>query len=145
MKQLLITVDPENSSDTQAAVSQAVALAASEPAQVHVLSVQPRVSSHVSRFFVREELQAHQYETGTDEMAGALAQLSQAHVTSVPHVRVGRRAETIAATARELGCDVILMGPDQPTESLGSLFGSVAQQVRHMLKASAPDCRVIGA
>lgn len=145
MKNLLITVDPESTAATQAAVNQAIALAAGEPAQVHVLSVQPRVSSHISRFFAREELQAHQYEAGSDEMARALEQLSQAHVSGVPHVRVGRRAETIAATACELGCDTILMGPDQPTESLGRLFGSVAQQVRHMLEASAPGCRVIGA
>lgn len=145
MKNVLITVDADSAARTRAAVSEAIALVAREPAQVHVLSVQPRVSSHVARFFAHEELLAHQYEAGAEEMAGALAQLEAAHVPCVSHVRVGRRAETIAETAHELHCGTILLGPPDAMAPLDHLFGSVAQQVRHMMAASADDCRVIGA
>lgn len=145
MKNVLIAVDADSAARTRAAVSEAIALVAREPAQVHVLSVQPRVSSHVSRFFAHDELLAHQYESGTADMAGALAQLKAAQVPCVSHVRVGRRAETIAATAHELHCSTILMGPEDSMAPLDHLFGSVAQQVRHMLAASADECRVIGA
>lgn len=145
MKNVLIAVDADSAARTRAAVSEAIALVAREPAQVHVLSVQPRVSSHVSRFFAQDELQAHQYEAGAEEMAGALAQLQAAHIPCVSHVRVGRRAETIAQTAHELHCGTILMGPQDSMPPLDHLFGSVAQQVRHMMAASADDCRVIGA
>lgn len=145
MKNLLIAVDADSAARTRAAVNEAIALVAREPAQVHVLSVQPRVSSHVSRFFVHDELMAHQYEAGAAEMADALAQLEAAHVPCVSHVRVGRRAETIAETAHELGCATILIGPEGAMAPLDHLFGSVAQQVRHRMAASADNCRVIGA
>ena len=58
-------------------------------------------------------------------------------------MRIGRSAETIARTARELGCDRIVMGPDGVARLADKVFGTLAQQVRHLLGATG-DCQVIG-
>ncbi|MEY2617146.1 MAG: hypothetical protein RL522_148 [Pseudomonadota bacterium] len=141
---LLIPVEAGNPARTQDAVQRAVALLAQEPADVHVLSVQPLVSSHVTAFFGHGELHKLQHEAGSEEMADAVSQLQAAGVTAMSHVRVGRRAETIAATARELHCDTILMGQDDHPGVVDRLFGSVAGQVRHLLDATPGACQVIG-
>ena len=59
------------------------------------------------------------------------------HLEALPNgarlvVKVGRRAETIANTAQELGCDRIVLG--DAGEGGNAWFGSIAQQVRHLLQ-----------
>lgn len=141
---LLIPVQTGHPARTLDAVRRAVAHLAQAPAEVHVLSVQPLVSSHVTAFFGHGELHKLQHEAGNEEMADTVSQLEAAGVVPACHVRVGRRAETIAATARELGCDAIFMGQDDHPGVVDRLFGSVAEQVRHLLGATADPCEVIG-
>ncbi len=141
---LLIPVDAASAARTQDAVKRAVALSAQDPQSVHVLSVQPLVSSHVTAFFGQGELHQLQHEAGSEELAETVSQLQAAGVAPTCHVRVGRRAETIAAVARELGCDTILMGQEDHPGVVDRLFGSVAEQVRHLLGATPGTCQVIG-
>jgi nucleotide-binding universal stress UspA family protein len=108
------------------------------------LSVQPLVSPHVAAFFGLGELHRLQHELGSEELAGAVSQLQAAGVSAISHVRVGRRAETIASLARELGCETILMGQDDHPGVVDRLFGSVAEQVRHLLGPAAGRYQVIG-
>jgi hypothetical protein len=56
-------------------------------------------------------------------------------------VLVGRTAETIAMAARDYGCGRIVFGSDEPSLA-GTIFGSLAQQVRQLLSASG-DPQVI--
>lgn len=144
MKKLLLPIDGLNPARTHAAVSKAVSLHGQQPVQIHVLSVQPPVSGHVAMFFDARELLGIQHGAGQEELAPVLAQLQTAGVACTSSVRVGRRAETIAAAARELGCELIVMGPDGDDGFLGALFGSVAEQVRRLL-GGAGNYQVIGA
>ncbi len=144
MTVLLIPVDPDHPAHTRVAVERAAALCAAAPQAVHLLSVQPPVSAHVGQFFAPGELHAFHEEAGQEELAPVGAQLSAAGVPFTAHVRVGRRAETIARLAGELHCDTIVMGPDEPAGLTGRLFGTVAEQVRHALGGSEP-VRVLGA
>ena len=79
---------------------------------------------------------------GTEELQAAQRLLDAAGVPYASTVKVGRTADTIVATARDLGCDHIVFGDDAPGLA-GRLFGSLAQQVRNLLGARA-DLQVIG-
>jgi nucleotide-binding universal stress UspA family protein len=141
MRNLLLPIDA-NAPRTSAAVAEALRICAQEPVHIHLLSVQPLVSSHVAMFFCEGELQQTQLEAGAEDLAPARALLDAAGVSYTCTVKVGRSAETIARVARELGCDRIVMGREE--EGLaGKIFGSLAQQVRHLL-SGASDCQVIG-
>jgi nucleotide-binding universal stress UspA family protein len=125
----------------RAALAQATEIHRRENASVHLLSVQPKVSGHVSMFFGRGELQQIQQAAGLEDLEPAQALLRTAGVPFTSSVMVGRSAETIARAAREFGCQRVIMGGEG--EAPRSVFGSVATQVRHIL-SSGNDCQVIG-
>jgi nucleotide-binding universal stress UspA family protein len=130
--QILLPVDG-NGAQTQRALAEAIRIHRAEDVPVYLLSVQPAVNGHVASYFRPAELESLQHETGLEELEPAKALLEAAGVRYRLVVRVGRRAETIANTAQELGCDRILLGG--PAEGGTGWFGSIAQQVRHLLQA----------
>ena len=87
--------------------------------------------------FGRAELRAAAAGRGAGGAGAGARHLEAAGVWHRTVVRVGRRAETIANTARELGCDRIVIGAAE-----GGVFGSMAQQVGHLL-AGSRRCRII--
>ena len=140
MRKLLVPIDADPAR-MRAAVAEAISLYNQEKVAIHLLSVQPGLSSHVAMFFGQGELHQIQHTAGSEDLAPAQALLATAGVPYTSSVATGRSAETIARVARELGCDRILMGP---ADSLaGKLFGSLAGQVRHLVSVGS-DCRVIG-
>ena len=141
MKKVLVPIDAHNGARAQAAIAEAIAIYRDEPVEVHLLNVQVPVSGHVSMFFDGTELRTIQRECGMEELAPAQAQLAAAKVPCATHIAIGRSAESIARTARQIGCDRILMGQSQ---GLGDrLFGTLASQVRHLVGVSG-NCTVIG-
>jgi nucleotide-binding universal stress UspA family protein len=142
MGQLLVPIDG-NAAQQQRALAEAIRLHRAEGAGVCVLSVQTPVNGHVASYFHPEELERLHREAGLEELAPARAVLDAAGVPHRALVRVGRRAETIAATAQSLGCDRIVLGSAAPGPG-GRWFGSIAQQVSHLLQG-ARGCQVIGA
>jgi nucleotide-binding universal stress UspA family protein len=143
MKNILVPVDPDRPDRTRAAVAQVAQLNREEPVTARLLRVQPRVTQHVAMCFAPGELHALQHANGLDDLADARAQLDAAGVRHTSTVRIGRSAPTIVAAARELGCDRIVFGQDAAGRT-GSLFGSLAQQVRHILGAGNSGPQVIG-
>ena len=141
MRNLLLPIDAD-AGRTRAAVAEALGICAQEPVHIHLLSVQPLLSSHVAMFFGEGELQQTQLEAGAEDLAPARALLDASGVSYTATVKIGRSAETIARVARELGCDRIVMGREDQGLA-GKIFGSLAQQVRHLL-SGASDCQVIG-
>lgn len=144
MKTILIPVDAANPERTRSAVTQAIRIHAQEPVKVHLLSVQPLVSGHVSMFFAANELEALRQSAGAEALEPAQQLLDASQVPYTSEVRVGRSAETIARTAGDVGCDRILLGPERAGTLAGKVFGSLSGQVRHLLAGSS-DCQVIGA
>ena len=143
MKKILVPVDPADPARTREALQTAVRIYAQGPVDVHLLSVQPLLTRHVAMFFGGIELQNLQHAAGDDDLAAARETLAHQNVPCSSSVRIGRSAETIARTARELGCDRIVMGPDGVARLADKVFGTLAQQVRHLLGATG-DCQVIG-
>lgn len=145
MRKVLVPVDASDPAATAAAVREAVRIYGQAPVEVHLLSVQPAVNGHVAMFFGDRELHELQQAAGVEDLADAEALLRGSHVPCTSSVRIGRRAETIARTARELGCDRIVLGREDAVASLASkVFGSLGQQVRQLL-GHGGNCQVIGA
>lgn len=145
MRNLLIPIDAGNPVRTMAAVADVVRLYAQEPVAVHLLSVQPAVSGHVAMCFGESELAQLQRGAGAEDLAPAQNLLQTSGVPFTSIVRIGRSAETIARTARELGCDRIVLGQDGQPSFAGKIFGSLAHQVRQIVNGSGSgDCQVIG-
>ncbi|MDB5750527.1 MAG: hypothetical protein JWP65_948 [Ramlibacter sp.] len=142
MRHLLVPIDPGNAERTRSAVAEAIRLYQQEPAEIHLLRVRPRVSGHVVMFFGKSELRRLQQSAGDEELQFACSLLAAAGVPCTTCVLVGRSAETIARAARAIGCDRIVLGEDQPGLG-GRVFGSLAQQVRHLL-GTAGEFQVIG-
>lgn len=132
MLHLLIPIDAGHAERTASAVAQAVKLYRTEAATVHLLRVRPPVSGHVAMMFKPGELHELQLDWGQEELAPAKGMLDAAGVPYDCTVRIGRSAPTIAAVARELGCDHIHFG-EEPTGMAERLFGTLAEQVRHLL------------
>lgn len=144
MKRILVPVDATDLAGMRAALAEAVRIHAQGPVDVHLLNVQPLVSGHVAMFFDKRELHELQLAAGAEDLASAQALLRSSNVPCSSSVRIGRCAETIARTARELGCDRIVLGREGAAPGLASkVFGSMAQQVRQLLGGG--DCQVIGA
>jgi nucleotide-binding universal stress UspA family protein len=142
MRQLLVAVDPQSPARTRSAVEEAVRIYREEFVAIRLVRVQPKLSGHVAMFFGTRELQQLQQDAGDEELAFARSLLDAERIPYTATVLVGRTAETIAQAAREFGCDRILFGTEEPGLA-GKMFGSLAQQVRHLL-GSGKQYQVIG-
>lgn len=142
MRQLLISIDPHNPARTRSAIEEAVRIYRAESVAIRLVRVQPRVSGHVAMFFGKRELQQLQQEAGNEELGYARSLLDAQGIPYTTTVLVGRSAETIAQAAREYGCDRIIFGTEDQGLA-GRMFGSLAEQVRHLLGPDEPY-KVIG-
>lgn len=143
MRKLLISIDGRSAARTRSTVAEAITLYQQEPVAIHLLSVQPAVSGHVAMLFTGSELHDIQHAAGAEDLEPAQALLDIAGIPWQASVMVGRSAETIARSARELGCDRILMGRESGENFVGKLLGSVAAQVRQLVGGTG-DCQVLG-
>lgn len=142
MRKILIPIVPDDTARTRSAIEQAIRIWREDPVQIRLLRVQPRLSGHVAMFFGTRELQQLQQDAGAEDLRYARSLLDAAGVPYTATVLVGRSAETIAAAARDFGCDRILFGEEGPSLA-GKVFGSLAQQVRHNLGAGG-EFQVLG-
>jgi YjbE family integral membrane protein len=96
---------------------------------VHLLNVQRSVSGDVSRFVAGETLKEYHREGSEKALAPARELLDAAGLKYQEHRRVGEPATQIAEVARELGCDLVVMGTRGLGTHTAGLLGSVAQGV----------------
>lgn len=77
--------------------------------EVHVLNVQPPLTSYITRFLSRRNVRDYH----TDEAAKALRPVRQLldgfGIPYAVHIEIGERAECITALAHRLRCDHIVM------------------------------------
>jgi nucleotide-binding universal stress UspA family protein len=142
MTRILVPIDPDQPARTRSAIEQVLRMRRSERVSIRLLRVQPKVSGHVAMLFDPRELLALQLDAGAEDLQYAQKLLDLAGVPYPSTVLVGRTAETIAAAARDHGCTRIVFGRDEPGLA-GTIFGSLAQQVRQHLGANG-DPQVIG-
>jgi nucleotide-binding universal stress UspA family protein len=141
MTRILVPIDPDQPARTRSAIEQVLRMHRSERVSIRLLRVQPKVSGHVAMLFDPRELLELQLSAGAEDLEYAQKLLDLAGVPYTSTVLVGRTAETIAMAARDYGCGRIVFGSDEPSLA-GTIFGSLAQQVRQLLSASG-DPQVI--
>jgi nucleotide-binding universal stress UspA family protein len=109
-----------------------------EPLEIHLLNVQAPLHGDVTMFVNGKVIKEFHAERGAAAIAPACRLLEEAGVPYTPHLVVGHIAETIAACARKLHCDKVIMG----TRGLGSvtqlLLGSVTHDVIHKMDPHIP-------
>jgi nucleotide-binding universal stress UspA family protein len=135
MPRILVPIDPDQPARTRSAIEQVLRMRQTEQLSIRLLRVVPKVSGHVAMLFGTQELLDLQLDAGAEDLQYAQKLLDLAGVPYASTVLVGRTAETIAAAARDYGCDRIVFGRDEPGLA-GKIFGSLAQQVRHHLGAN---------
>ena len=132
MAAVLVPVDGSENSmrAVQTAVKQIKSGAAME---VHLLNVQPELPAIISRALSKEFIDMYQDEEGNKALSDAMALLAQAGIPFIPHTRIGQVAETIAAFAKEMQCEQIIMGIRGVGKIFGLLLGSVANKVLYLV------------
>ena len=109
-----------------------------EPLEIHLLNVQPPVHGDVSMFINSGTLKEYHEEEGAKALAPACQLLDESGVPYTRHMVVGHTAEMIAAWAKKLHCDKVIMG----TRGLGTmsqlLLGSVTHEAIHKMDPEIP-------
>jgi hypothetical protein len=132
MRQLLVAVDAHSPARTRSAVEEAVRIFRSEFVGIRLVRVQPRLSGHVAMFFGTRELQQLQQDAGCEELAYARSLLDAEGIPYTATVLVGRTRGDHRAGRAGVRLRPILFGTEEPGLA-GKMFGSLAQQVRHLL------------
>ena len=145
VSQILVPVTVHTRGDQlQSALSEVIVIARREPhTRVHLLAIQPPVSQYVTGYFRPDELRQAQLDAALQDLEEPRQLLDAALVRYKVHTRIGRSAPTIVAFAEEFGCDRVLMGRAGQAGVQEKLFGTLANQVRHLLSATG-ICQVIG-
>lgn len=104
-----------------------------EVPDIHLVHVHPpipigRIQAHVGK----ETLHGYYLEEGQALLLEARKKLDAAGCSYTTHLHVGQPAEVIANMARELGCDLIIMGTHGRGAIAGMVMGSVATRVLHL-------------
>lgn len=143
MKVVLVPVTIHTSAEQlKSALCKAIELYRRETARIHLLSVQPTMSSHVSECLPAGELYRILVEAAQEALLPATEVLAAADVPFYTHIEIGRSAEAIVRISRAFQCDSILMGGQVAPDGIAQkLFGSLASQVRHLLD-SVNGCTV---
>jgi nucleotide-binding universal stress UspA family protein len=130
MLKVLIPID--GSANALRALERAVTMLRERPFELHLLNVQGPVGGEVSGFVGSAAVKSFHREEGEKMLAPARALLEKLGVPGRTHITVGPAGETIAAFAKQLGCDAIIMGPRGQGKIRGALLGSVSTDViRH--------------
>ena len=77
--------------------------------EIHLLNVQPPLNRHISSFVSRKALNDHHRDEADKALRPVRQMLDGFGIPYSVHVEVGDKAQTIAAAARRLRCDRIVM------------------------------------
>lgn len=128
MMKILVPVDGSGSS-LHAVRHVAREFARSPRLDIHLLSVQSRFTRHITQFLNRKDLDSFYRDEGEGKLHGAREILDRHGIPYTAHVEIGDRAATIAAAAKRLECDHIVMGTARKNSLTRMFETSVTNQV----------------
>ena len=97
--------------------------------EVHLLNVQAPFSRHISQFASRKNRNLFRHDRAEKALHPVREALERFGVPHTVHIEVGRKADVIAATARRLNCDHIVMSTARKNSLTRMLEGSVTNRV----------------
>ena len=97
--------------------------------EVHLLNVQAPFSRHIARFVAQRDRDDWHRREAEAVLAPLATLLDRSRVPHATHHKVGRRAETIAAEARRLGCDHIVLATARQNSLTRMVESSVTNRV----------------
>jgi nucleotide-binding universal stress UspA family protein len=115
-----------------------------EPIDVHLLNVQPPMRSDITTFVPEKAVHDFHVDEGRKALRPACELLDAAGIRYATHVYVGPAAEVIAACARQLGCDEVIMGTHGYGTVAQLLLGSVSHEAIHQMDPHIPVTLVKG-
>ena len=128
MLKILVPVD--GSANSQHAVRHVIKQFMNNPAlEVHLLNVQPPFSMHIAQFVSKKNRDSFHREEAEKALQPIRRMLDSFSVPHTAHVEVGSKAEVIAATARRLRCDHIVMSTARKNSLTRMLEASVTNRV----------------
>lgn len=102
------------------------------PVEVHVVNVQPKPVEWQTRGMEKDAINDQLTVDAHHAMKPILHVLNEKEISCQTHVKLGDTAETLAALAKELGCDHIVMGTRGLGAISGIVLGSVTRKVLHL-------------
>ena len=130
-KSILVPVDLNHESSWNTALPQAVALAKSTGAVLHVLTVIPDYGSSMVGSFFPEDFADNALKETKETLDSLVATNIPADVEATAHAVHGTIYKRILATADDNGCDLIVLGSHRPSMSDYLLGPNAARVVRH--------------
>ena len=128
MLKLLVPVD--GSPNSQHAVRHVIRQFTKNPAlEVHLLNVQAPFSKHIAQFVSKKNRDSFHRDEAEKALQPIRQMLDSFSVPHTAHVEIGRKAEVIAATARRLRCDHIVMSTARKNSLTRMLETSVTNRV----------------
>ncbi len=97
--------------------------------QIHLLNVQPPLSRHIAQFLRQRTRDDFHRERSEIALAPARALLDRHEIPYSTHIRTGDRAMIIAAEAKRLGCDHIVMSTARKNSLTRMLEDSTTNRV----------------
>jgi nucleotide-binding universal stress UspA family protein len=104
-----------------------------EPVDIHLLNVQPPFHGDVTAFVSKDSVHEYQREQGQKALGPACALLDEAGIPYTRHIYIGHPAEMIAACAKELRCDTVIVGTHGYRALAQLLHGSITQDLIHQM------------
>lgn len=136
MTRILVAVDGSSHSAKVAKAVIAQAAAYRLPPELHLAYVHLPIPTMggLIKPIGRESLRRYYREEGEDALRGAKQLFDRADLACRLHILVGPVAETLAAEAKKLKCDMIVMGTHGIGAVSGMLLGSVAAKTVHLAR-----------
>jgi nucleotide-binding universal stress UspA family protein len=131
---ILVPVDGSDSSLAAVRFVMTKLATADSSLELHLLNVQPPLSSAAAGFIDSGVLRDFHQEEGAKDLAAARKLLDEAGVACTSNVAVGDPADSITSYASQQKCDAIVMGTRGLGRVAGLLLGSVATKVLHLTK-----------
>ena len=132
---LNVLVPADGSPNSLHAVRHLISEVAKNPAMVvHLLNVQIRFSRHIAQFLSRNDIDSFHRDEGEKALRPVRRMLENAGVRYTAHIKVGRKAEVIVATAQRLGCDHIVMSTARKNSLTRMLEASTTNRVLELTK-----------
>jgi nucleotide-binding universal stress UspA family protein len=100
---------------------------------VHLLNVQPPLTGDVVAFVPHRAVHEFHLDEANRATRAACELLNRAGIAFTKHIVVGHAASVIAECARELHCDMVIMGTHGFPTITQVLLGSVSQQAIHLM------------